>query len=214
MIHTAICWRVGKLWKKQKTKLPFCNSCNISLSNWEANWWYAMGIGHNLHSRLYVDDVYNKWYLKLWWNNSEWCEFLVWAFFEHHVINNNYTATRGNRIWLNFLTFPLKKHSEQYERFGGIKRGWLKIEKSRDECAGLPEGKTASSRNVLASVSDQAALFKKKKKERKSGFLSLKCSQFRKTMEPETETENDKVSVKELHRSQSLHAVCQVFSHH
>lgn len=42
------------------------------------------------------------------------------------------------------------------------KRGGLKIEKTTAECAGLPEGKTASSRNVLASVPDQAVLLKKK----------------------------------------------------
>lgn len=41
--------------------------------------------------------------------------------------------------------------------------------------ADLPEGETTSSRNVLACVSDQAALFNKIR------FLSLKCSQFLKT---------------------------------
>lgn len=43
----------------------------------------------------------------------------------------------------------------------------------------MPEGKTTSFRNVLASVSNQAALFNKTR------FLSLKCSQSNETMETE-----------------------------
>lgn len=83
----------------------------------------------------------------------------------------------------------------------------IKIEKSRDECAGLPEGKTASSRNVLASVSDQAVLFKKKKK--KIWIPVIEMLSIPQNNGDGTETENDKVSGKQLHRSQSLHAeVC------
>lgn len=64
--------------------------------------------------------------------------------------------------------------------------------------ADLPEGETTSSRNVLASVPDQTALFNKIR------FLSLKCSQFLKTMACR-DRRRDKARWKQLHSSPSLH---------